>query len=452
MRRSSLVTALAVLLVAGLMVPAAALVPQPVLPGVSVTTDNVEHVGYIADVGPSVSARVVEVGEQKRLYVSSIGRGLSIYDVTDPPNPELLGALPIPGFQNEDLAVSADGDLALLSFGDVNQRNFAIDTSDPTAPALASVFPNGDHTLECANPECTHAYGDSGRTYDLTDPTSVQVVTPGWADVMRSQGVNFSQGAHAVVRDASGLVTTDTVPRVMMDPREDPTQPTLVTVGPVPARDRLAYQHNNLRPRADEHQPRTEENADEPGLLPGELLLANGETNLRPRCNGGSGSTDGPFATWSVKGFDEGEEMRPLDVFRPLDNGNYADGNPAVNALGCSGHWFDWSPDGDDYIVPAAWFEHGVRFLHVEGATGAISELGFFQPINGSVGATYWIDDEHVYTTDYVRGIDILRFDRDAEPASQEELDANWLANLNLPTLPQTAAEQYLCRLATEPQ
>jgi hypothetical protein len=451
MRRSSLVLAVAALLVAGLMIPASAVVPQPTLPGVSFTTDNVEHVGYIADVGPSVSARLVEVDGQKRLYVSSIGRGLSIYDVTDPPNPQLLGALPIPGFQNEDLAVSADGNVTVIAY-DTSGANWFLDTSDPASPRLASMTRPGDHTLECANLECSYAYGSSGRTYDLTDLDAVTTVTPGWMDVLRSQGVNFSQSAHAVVRDAVGLVTTDTIPRVMMDPREDPTNPTVVTVGPVPARDRLAYQHNNLRPRAEDHQPRTEENADEPGLLPGELLLANGETNLRPQCNGGSGSTDGPFATWSVKGFDEGEEMRPLDVFRPLENGNYADGNPAVNALGCSGHWFDWSADGDDYIVPAAWFEHGVRFLHVEGATGAISELGFFQPINGSVGATYWIDDEYVYTTDYVRGIDILKFDRGAEPASQEELDENWLANLALPTLPQTAVEQYLCRLAVEPQ
>jgi hypothetical protein len=147
MRRSSLVTALTVLLVAGLMVPAAAFVPQSVLPGASVTTDNVEHVGYIADVGPSVSARVVQVGEQKRLYVSSIGRGLSIYDVTDPPNPELLGTLPISGFQNEDLAVSADGGLTLLAFGDANQHNFIVDTRDPSAPSYLGIIGPGDHTL-----------------------------------------------------------------------------------------------------------------------------------------------------------------------------------------------------------------------------------------------------------------------------------------------------------------
>ncbi len=31
--------------------------------------------------------------------------------------------------------------------------------------------------------------------------------------------------------------------------------------------------------------------------------------------------------------------MKQLDVLRPV-SGDYTDGNPAVNGLGCSGHWF----------------------------------------------------------------------------------------------------------------
>jgi hypothetical protein len=68
--------------------------------------------------------------------------------------------------------------------------------------------------------------------------------------------------------------------------------------------------------------------------------------------------------------------------------------------------------------------------------------------VNGSVGATYWIDDEYVYTTDYVRGIDILKVDRDPDARpTQAELDANWLASLDRPQLPQTVLEQAICRL-----
>ncbi|CAN5264201.1 hypothetical protein BH23ACT9_BH23ACT9_14320 [soil metagenome] len=115
MRRTWMIS-LVLLLAMGLMAPASAVGGSldltsalgPV-PGVSVTSDNIEHVGYLPEVGPSVSGRVVEVDGQRRFYVASIGRGLSIYDVDDPADPVLLGALPIGGFQNEDMAVSADG-------------------------------------------------------------------------------------------------------------------------------------------------------------------------------------------------------------------------------------------------------------------------------------------------------------------------------------------------------
>jgi hypothetical protein len=439
-----------VVLTASLLAPAGAAVDAGTpVPGVSFTTDNIEHVGYLAEVGPTVSARVVTVEGQRRLYVSSIARGLSIYDIDDAANPSLIGLLPLGGWQNEDLAVSSDGNLAVLAYGDSNNYSFnhIVDTSDPTAPRLLSRTSGGDHTAECVTADCRWLYGSEGNIYDLSDPAAPKTLSATWIAHARNQGVNISGYPHKLVLDGAGYLISDSSPRVVFD-ITDPANPIVVTYAANPrGSENIRYQHNNLRPRAQDWQPRTAEDPGDEALRPGELLLAGGETNLQPQCNG----TNGPFMTWDMRDFDKGRPMTLANTFRPLANGNYADGNPAVNAVGCSNHWFDWTQDGDDYLVATAWFEHGMRLLDVDAATGEIAEVGFFQPINGSTGAAYWIDDEYVYTTDYVRGIDILKVDRDpAKRPTQAEIDANWLAGADLPKLPQTQAELYLCTIGRQ--
>jgi hypothetical protein len=169
--------------------------------------------------------------------------------------------------------------------------------------------------------------------------------------------------------------------------------------------------------------------------------MGNGETNLTGTCNEGSG----PFATWSARGFDRGGSLQVLDVFRPV-NGDWTDGNPAVNVLGCSGHWFTWqdAADGDGYLVTAGWYEHGTRFLHVDEQTGAIEEIGFWQPAFGSASAAYWVGDGYVYVVDYGRGIDILRFDESAPRPTTEDIEASWLARAG-EVDPVAAAERAFC-------
>jgi hypothetical protein len=427
----------------------------PPLPGISVTSSNVEHLGYIADVGPTVSARVVDLGEEQRLYVSSIGRGLSIYDLADPESPTLLGMLTIPGFQNEDLAVSSDGSIAVLAH-DTTGANHFVDTSDPTDPVLGTRLTPGDHTIECVVEDCTYAYGSSGRLFDLSDINDVQVVG-NWQDVVRAQGHNIGQSAHAVHRDPeTGYIVTDTVPRFILDVSEDPLNPVVVTEIDMFSSEQLRYQHNGLWPRS-EAAAGLEPRADGEALRPGEILLATGETNFAPSC----GANNGPFFTMDISGWDEaapGEaaflEDRVLDVYRPPANSAYIDGSPAANALGCSAHWFNWTEDATsdsgDYVVALAAFEHGARFLSVDATTGAIDEIGWFQPFNGSAGAAYWVTDEIVYVTDYVRGIDILRFDHDGDRPDEDAVAQSWAAGAQREQLEITRIEQLSCRLAME--
>ena len=458
-------------LFAGMLVPlapAAAQIPPCPDPKVGgFMTCNVTWVKNLPEQAPAVSARVVQVGDQKRFYVSSL-KGLTIYDVTQPANPQLLGFLALPHQQNEDIEVSADGTRALISADGallvpllpVTGGLHVIDTSDPRNPrkvgfiaAYGALLP-GDHTASCADPKCDWVYGSEGTTYDLRDPASPKIVTPGWQTWVTTQApgkVALTQGAHDFHRDASGLISTDTIPRLILDPRADPVRPKILTrsVSPWPSSKNLTYQHNSERPNALAWQPRDPAlpGYSDPTLRPGEMLIANGETNLAPRCGG----NNGPIATWSMKNYDRGEKMTVLDVFRPVRNGNYADGDPAVNKLGCSGHYFEERGG----IIAAGWFEHGTRFIKVDPSNGKMTEVGWWQPVWANAGAAYWIDDEYVYVTDYERGLDILKFNRNAPAPTRAQAEASWLAGLDAASgaADEVTAgigdrEQYLCRLA----
>ena len=464
MRRSVMFLALALIVS---MLPAAAATAEGPGPG-GFTTANVTWVKNLPETVAGTGGRVVKVDEQVRFFTTGL-KGLFIYNATDPGNPVLLGALPLPHLQNEDVEVSADGSRTLISADGGLLLPFLmqataglhiIDTSNPAAPKEvgfvsmgSSAYPTGDHTASCADPACNWVYGSEGNTYNITNPAVPVKLTGlnGWQQAMRTPTggkVTLTQGAHDMSRDASGLISTDTIPRLILDPRVDPAKPVIVARTAIwPSNKQLTYQHNSLRPRADQwvaRNPLDPADHDAAALRPGELLIANGETNIVPRCDGAGG----PVATWSVRNFNEAAPPTHLDTFRPLANGTYADGNPAVNALGCSGHYFDERNN----MIAAAWFEHGTRFIEVNPVDGKMTERGYWQPVVGSAGAAYWINDEYVYVANYIRGLDVIRFNRTAPPATQEELDANWLASLNAasPAAPISAQEQYRCSLATK--
>ncbi|MGH2734451.1 MAG: hypothetical protein ACRDKZ_02635, partial [Actinomycetota bacterium] len=94
-----------------------------------------------------------------------------------------------------------------------------------------------------------------------------------------------------------------------------------------------------------------------------------------------------------------------------ITNGTYLDGRPVANGLGCSPHWFEEHPSfRDGGILAAGFYDHGTRFLLVS-PEGKIREVGLFLPWRGSTSAVYWLTDRIVYSIDYERGIDILRYE-----------------------------------------
>jgi hypothetical protein len=401
---------------------------------------NVKWLGHIPIDFPGVGGRVVTVNGSPRLYVTGM-KGLSIYDLSNPTLPLLMGTAVVPHYQNEDVEVSDDGATVFITedsgYSPCATCGFlyVIDASIPQAPIVRSVLQNTSHTVSCADAHCEWLYASTGQTYDVRDRAHPVIAPAGWAD-----GLTFRQRPHNLNRDAVGLVVTDSVPRYIVDPRTDPAHPTLVNTSPVSPDDHLAYQHGNLRPDADRYVPRAAGD-DDPALRAGELLLAGGETNETVQCDG---TTNGPFATWSMVNFDKGTAMKPLDVYRPLKNGTWDNGDPAINVLGCSTHWF--TERGG--IVAAGWFEHGTRFLKVDPTTGHITEVGFFQPVWGSASAAYWINDSTVAVVDYGRGVDILSFDRNAATPTQAQIDQSWLAKLHAAPVAAAEAEKWACRLA----
>jgi hypothetical protein len=411
----------------------------PVEPGV--TSDNLTYLGTIPFDSPGVGARLVTVEGQRRLYVSGVP-GLSIYDVTAPEAPTLLGHLPLPNWENEDVSVSANGDWTLVTEYTGTFYVHVIDTRNPRVPLVASSIPLGSagHTSECLDSRCDWVYGSEGQILDLRDKLNPVLLEQEWTDML-----GLPDG-HAINIDAAGLATIDTTPLTLADLR-NPMQPKVLAQAPPAEQEEngTAYQHNTLRPLADQWRPRkTGADRRDPALRPGELILGNGETNFTGQCDDGSG----PFATWSARDWDRTRSLQVVDVFRPV-SGDYSDGNPAVNALGCSGHWFSTRSivgGGGDQIVAAAWYEHGTRLLRVDAQTGKISQLGFHQPVVGSASAAHWVGPRHIYVIDYARGIDVLRFEPEGQAPTTAQLDASWLAKAGVVS-PLAAAERQTCLL-----
>jgi len=401
------------------------------------TSSNVSYVASIPT-GGGVSARVVTVAGQRRLYVSS-AHSLVIYDITNPGLPLPLGALPIYNWENEDIAVSKDGATTILTEFESSFYLHVIDTSNPRLPILKGThLLDASHTVECADVHCNYLFASTGETWDIRDRTK-----PTPLPASQSWGPQVGVGdSHNIHQDAAGYWIADTQPVVMFS-ATNPLHPKRITSGEHTIDQQ--YQHNNVRPAAASYRPRRAGDNSKT-LRPGELLMAETETNFAPQCDGKNGS----FTTWSMVGWDHGQKMHQLHVLRPV-NGSPLDGNAEVNALGCSGHWFTVRENNagryaGKYLVAGGWYEHGTRFLSVDAKTGAISQVGYFQPVRGSASAAYWIPGtDYVYVVDYQRGIDILRFDATAAAPTVAQTNASWLAKLNVFDAVGTT-EQYLCQ------
>ena len=352
--------------------------PTSAAPPTGLSSGNLEYVKTVPlETGFPSGARIV--GD--RLYIAG-AKSFSIYDVSDPVDPQLLSFTPIGfHFPNED--VDTNGKVLLLSNeqGGPTQGLHVWDVRDPAAPTkVAHVAGLRDHTFTCVL-DCSWAYGSRGSIVDIRKPAAAKLASS-WGGVVPSDGFD-------VTEVSPGMVLTSTRLIRLMDARRDPTKPRTVALGSTHD-NRLI--HSNRWPRGGRDR----------------FFLVQGETPFSGVCDDNSGA----IMTWDAADWRRTHSFELVDEYRPV-NGTFTDGNPPAGATGCTAMWFD--PHGDfrnGGLVAAAAFEHGTRILDV-GPKGDISEIGWFTPAAGSTIAAYWATDDVVYAIDVTRGLDILRFTGD---------------------------------------
>ena len=403
-RKHLILSVIGLLLTAALWQPAAAQeVPEEPL-----VSGNVELVTTIPNAGV-IGARF----RKGVMYVTSVS-GLTTYDVSDPANPTVLGTLPLPHFENED--VDLGGNILLISNDAAESTGvlYVIDITDPAAPALLTAFPMGGaagvggpgHTASCVL-ACRYAWVTDGggiKVIDLTDPAHP-------VDKGNFAPPNGGLATHDVQVDATGLVWVagfnGTAAYRLPEGYSggtDPNEAVLVAQTNVEANstydeefglgDGSNYNdyihHNSLRRGEDD------------------VVYITEEDYTRPACQGA-----GSFQTWRLptngKGVPTGAELTPLDMWQPelLRDTTVA---PAM----CSAHYFDLKRN----IVAQGWYEMGVRFLDVSDPKN-IRQIGYFVPPSAMTWAAYFSPTDKkssvVYVLDATHGIDVLRLVRPAK-------------------------------------
>lgn len=379
-------------------------------PGVGgISSDGVEHLAWFpAHVG-TAGGRLLD----GHFYVTD-PRGVYIYDVSTPETPALVGSLDItqaglglalgqedPDTNGEILLVDAYED------GTPASRNklLVIDVSDKADPSILSSVDVTDHTWTCIN-GCTGAIGRSGHIVDLRDPANPVQLEANWKQTAKNVAY-----AHDLTEVRPGIVLSSGQPSHLLDVRdmEDP-----VLLGSIASSFSTYGYHGNTWPRG---------GTDRWLLIGTELSTPGARGSAGSDCNG-EGTSEGVLHSYDASAasaaldayLDGAPDSLPVsfgDVvgeYMLPGRGAFVDGSAPGNTLLYCTHWFDAHPDfADGGLVALASYDWGTRFLEV-GSDGSLTEVGWFQPIGGLTGASYWISEDVVYAMDYRRGMDVLRF------------------------------------------
>ena len=346
-------------------------------PGYLDKSANVEFVANVPLDADTAGARLLG----KTFYVLT-AKGLTIYDVSTPTLPLPLGFLPLPHTPNQEREdVDTDGKILVAGqsyFGVL----YVVDVSNPRVPVLRSTLQNAaGHTNTCLL-SCTWVYSSDGDIIDLRDPDNPKKAGD-WRD---TAGV---RGSHDWTEVRPGLVMGATNPVVYLDARKNPAKPKRIGVGAVPDG---RYIHGNIWPRAGKDR----------------WLLVGSESSMlcgQPK--------NGSFMVYDTKNHERTGKFKFTGNYS-LEKGMPTEGKAQVNQH--CGHWFQPHPSfKDGGLVAVAWYGFGTRFVEVT-KTGQVVERGRFLG-GGQASSAYWISEDVVYSLDYVRGIDILKFDRKAKPS-----------------------------------
>jgi hypothetical protein len=365
-------------------------------------SSNVHPVGHI----PGSAAGMVF--RDHYAYVSG-WTGVTVLDIAKADSPQLVGELPLPHFENED--VDACGDTLIVvndrATRDIGSVMYVVDIKNRTTPVVSAILPLGltgsgrgsGHIANFVKTDCTQAWIDGGdhvEVVDLTFPSAPRSLGKFESAASNSDAFRVT---HDTELDSTGMLwSVGGGGAAGYRLTANPLAPRLVgTTGaaganPSPYNDFIL--HNSQR-RGQTLLITEEDYIDTDEVPPG-------------GCRG-----QGKFETWDLSGLKNGT-ITPVDTWETELNGMFTGGavdSKAPVTVNCSSHWFD----AKSGVAAVGWYEQGVRFLDYRTPSN-IGQVGYYIPANGSTWAAYWSptdpNGEVVYTADAYRGVDVLKIDR----------------------------------------
>ncbi len=350
----------------------------------------IEHIRTVPfEAGTGIDA----VLHGKTLYTTS-WRSFSIYDVSQPLNPQLLSQTPTPGqLINEN--PQTNGKILLLSNDNIGRTLDIYDVSNRSAPTKIASYadPLRNHIWECVL-DCEYAYGATGTILHLSKPNAPEKIGD-WTEAKRPTAF------HSIEEVAPGLVLTGSNPMLLLDARTNPAKPTLLAeLAPKTTTPPRPYVIIGGAPRS------LPARVAWPSDATSRYVLVSIETPFSGDCAEHSGS----FVTYDSEGWNEPgfTGFKLAGEYRMTDNGTPNQGQAPVNFFGCSSYGLDVNPSYQaNGLAGTAWFEHGTRVLRV-GDDGKIAEVAGFIGHGGNAVRPVWRTDEVLYVIDFHRGIDVL--------------------------------------------
>ena len=368
--------------------------------------------------------------------------GLFAFDASNPERPLVVGALPIPHHENEDLQVSARRKLAIISQQPYRSnpedntssylpgREFLVDVSVPSAMRLVSVI---DMPATVGSVAATgKTLGGPGHTTTLVGGDRYLWVSGArngavWvidiADAAHPKGLGYikspagnAYGAftpgvvHDVDVDQFGDIwLTGSGGTAMYQLGADPLKPRLIAaVSPKDNARAQQFIHHGSQRLDKEHVLVTEE-------------------DYQANCNGAD-HQDGSLQTWRI----DRAHKRLVEV-GSWDAPKGGDKSGPISQL-CSSHWFTINKH---QVVADAWYAAGLRFLDVSDPTKP-RPIGMYAGDSTIASQARFVPGrpDLVYVADYTRGLDVLKIDnggagartstsRDEKPLSQTALSAS---------------------------
>jgi hypothetical protein len=349
-------------------------------------------------------------------YVSGWG-GITVLDIAKADSPSVVGALPLPHFENEDVDLCGN---TLIVVNDRVTRDlgsvmYVLSVANPTAPTISAVLPLGltgngrgsGHIANFVKTDCSQLWVDGGDHVEVVDVS----VPAAPRSLGKFESAASNSAAFRVTHDTE-LDSTGTVWSVGgggaagYTLTANPLAPQLLGttgaagVNPSPYNDFIL--HNSQR-RGKTLLVTEEDYVDTDEVPPG-------------GCRG-----QGKFETWDLSQLGTGN-IRPLGTWETELNGMFTSGavdSKAPVTVNCSSHWFD----AKDGIAAVGWYEQGVRFLDYRKPRD-IQQVGYYIPANGSTWAAYWSptdpNGEIAYTADAYRGVDVVKIDGGGTTATKK--------------------------------